>query len=118
MPLHRACTVVAQGAGHMAGTAAVPAKELLEKANHDFDERVRQRTLELESARLRLVEADTTKRTRAVELRKFVESLPFLVWTCTPEGPCDYLSPQWVNYTGISEREQLGAGWTAKVQPE
>src|SRR5271165_2844839 len=27
--------------------------------------------------------------------RQVTESLPQLVWTCAPDGLCDYLSPQW-----------------------
>jgi len=32
--------------------------------------------------------------------RALLESIPQLVWTCTPAGECDYLSRQWTNYTG------------------
>jgi PAS domain S-box-containing protein len=46
------------------------------------------------------------------------ESLPLMVWTCKPEGPCDYLSPQWIAYTGVSEAEQLGYGWLNQLHPE
>ncbi len=49
--------------------------------------------------------------------RQVTESLPQLVWTCTPEGPCDYLSPQWVAYTGIAEAEQLEFGWLNQIHP-
>ena len=47
--------------------------------------------------------------------RQLVESLPELVWTCTPEGKCSYLSPQWIEYTGISEAAQLDFGWTEHI---
>ena len=103
---------------HLDVTVVERAKELLERANIELEERVRLRTLELENARLQLIEEDTRRRTRTAELRKLVESLPFLVWTCTPEGPCDYLSPQWVTYTGIPESEQLGNGWAAQLHPD
>jgi PAS domain S-box-containing protein len=49
--------------------------------------------------------------------RQLAESLPQLVWTCTAEGACDYLSPQWVAYTGIPEAPQLGDGWLQQVHP-
>jgi PAS domain S-box-containing protein len=49
--------------------------------------------------------------------RQLAESLPQLVWTCLPEGSCDYLSPQWVEYTGIAEAPQLGAGWLDQIHP-
>lgn len=50
--------------------------------------------------------------------RRLANSLPQLVWTCTPEGGCDFLSQQWVDYTGIPEEEQLGYGWLEQIHPE
>jgi PAS domain S-box-containing protein len=50
--------------------------------------------------------------------RVIAESLPQLVWTALPDGRYDYLSSQWVSYTGISEREQVGWGWLDTVHPE
>lgn len=44
-----------------------------------------------------------------------VEVIPQLVWTCLPSGECNYLSKQWVEYTGIPEKEQLGLNWLQKV---
>jgi PAS domain S-box-containing protein len=51
-------------------------------------------------------------------LRLLTESLPQLVWTCLPDGECDYLSAQWVRYTGIPESEQLGYGWLNQLHPD
>jgi len=51
-------------------------------------------------------------------LREVVETLPQLVWTCRGDGPCDYLSPQWVAYTGIPEAEQLGFAWLEQLHPD
>jgi PAS domain S-box-containing protein len=46
------------------------------------------------------------------------ESLPHLVWTCRPDGYCDFLSRQWVEYTGQSAASQLGYGWTELLHPD
>lgn len=51
-------------------------------------------------------------------LRELAESLPQLVWTCAPDGDCDYIGPQWVAYTGLSAAAQLGARWLEQVHPE
>ena len=48
-------------------------------------------------------------------LRTLAETLPQLVWTCLPNGDCDYLSRQWVAYTGIPEEQQLGLNWLDAV---
>jgi PAS domain S-box-containing protein len=50
--------------------------------------------------------------------RALAESLPELVWTCDGPGPCDYLSPQWLAYTGIPEHEQLGSAWLNQIHPD
>jgi PAS domain S-box-containing protein len=51
-------------------------------------------------------------------LRLLTESLPQLVWTCHPDGQCDYLSPQWLRYTGVPESEQVGLGWINQLHPD
>ncbi len=50
--------------------------------------------------------------------RQLAETLPELVWTCHADGPCDYLGPQWIAYTGVPEVPQLGYGWQAQLHPD
>ena len=50
--------------------------------------------------------------------RVLTESLPQLVWTCSSDGRCDYLSKQWVAYTGIPADDQLGLRWLDRIHPE
>ncbi|HYC69623.1 MAG TPA: PAS domain S-box protein [Opitutaceae bacterium] len=50
--------------------------------------------------------------------RQVAEAMPNLVWTCRADGLCDYLSRQWVEYTGVPESDQLGDGWTEALHPE
>jgi PAS domain S-box-containing protein len=50
--------------------------------------------------------------------RALAESLPNLVWTCRPDGYCDFLSRQWVEYTGRPAEEQFGYGWAEHVHPD
>ncbi|MBC7385519.1 MAG: PAS domain-containing protein [Cryobacterium sp.] len=47
--------------------------------------------------------------------RTMMVTIPQLVWTCLPDGQCDYLSPQWAAFTGISAGEQLGLDWLDRV---
>lgn len=61
---------------------------------------------------------EATLRDQANQLRQMADSLPTLVWGCRPDGGCDFLSQQWVDYTGIGEPEQLGYGWVEQVHPE
>ena len=60
---------------------------------------------------------DVAEETEA-RYRTMTESLPHLVWTCLPDGWCDYLGRQWVEYTGVSEDRQLGYGWAEQLHPE
>jgi PAS domain S-box-containing protein len=64
-------------------------------------------------ARSRLIAIRESER----RFRQVTESLPQFVWTCAPDGVCDYLSPQWYRYTGRSEGEQLGYGWLKQLHP-
>lgn len=50
--------------------------------------------------------------------RQLAEQLPHLIWTCRPDGWCDYLSPQWVAYTGGSESAYQGYEWSSVVHPD
>jgi PAS domain S-box-containing protein len=61
---------------------------------------------------------ETALRESEHRYRQLTESLPQLVWTCTAEGECDYLSPQWVSYTGIPEASQLRLGWLQQIHPD
>ncbi|GEJ55487.1 chemotaxis protein CheB [Anaeromyxobacter diazotrophicus] len=61
---------------------------------------------------------ETAFREQASQLRQMAESLPTLVWGARPDGACDYLSRQWVEYTGVAEADQLGSGWLEQVHPD
>jgi len=76
----------------------------LEEARAELEQRVTLRTLDLEQARR--------------HYQALAESLPHLVWTCRPDGYCDYLSRQWVEYTGVPTDEQIGYGWAQQVHPD
>ncbi len=72
------------------------------------------------------VYVDVTERRRAEEarqaseeyFRRLTEALPQLVWTCTPDGSCDYVSQQWLRYTGRAQSEQLGFGWLEQLHAD
>jgi len=62
----------------------------------------------------------THEELRASERRHRVlaEALPQLIWTTRGDGRCDYLSPQWCEYTGIPEADQLGFNWLDQLHPD
>ena len=84
------------------------------------------RTLEnvIEGAVITFVDITTAKeieeslRESEVRFRQLVESLPQLLWTSQPDGRCDYVSPQWLDITGLPETEQRGFDWVKQVHPD
>jgi PAS domain S-box-containing protein len=65
-----------------------------------------------------LARAEEALRESEGRFRQLAESLPQLVWTCRADGTCDYISPQFVAYTGIPEAKQLGFDWLQQVHPD
>ncbi|HTW92127.1 MAG TPA: PAS domain S-box protein [bacterium] len=61
---------------------------------------------------------ETALRESESRFRQLANSLPQLVWTCAPDGPCDFLNEQWVEYTGIPAEPQLGFGWLEQLHPD
>jgi len=61
--------------------------------------------------------ADAAVRASQQRFRDLAESIPHLVWTCTGDGTCDYLSPQWAAYTGAPEAAQIGDAWQRQIHP-
>ena len=72
------------------------------------------------------VMADITERKRTEEalreseerFRTLAEAIPQLVWTCRPDGYCDYFNTQWADYTGISVTDSIGHCWSQVLHPE
>lgn len=43
-------------------------------------------------------------------LRLFMETIPQMLWSATPDGAIDYCNRRFVDYTGLSLDELRGAG--------
>ena len=65
-----------------------------------------------------LQQAEEALRVNERRFADLIESLPQLFWTCRADGPCDYLSRQWVEYTGVPEEQQLGYRWLEQLHPD
>lgn len=84
------------------------------------------RTLDnvIEGAVLTFVDISQRKQVEAAwqesesRFQQLVGALPQLVWTCRSDGLCDYVSPQWIAFTGVPEAQQLGRGWNDRAHPD
>lgn len=50
--------------------------------------------------------------------RQTLESIPGMVFTNAPDGSCDYVSEQWVEFTGLPADEHLGNGWLRVIHTD
>ena len=50
--------------------------------------------------------------------RQTLESIPGMTFTNTPEGACEYVSRQWVEFTGVEAAAQHGDGWLSVLHPD
>lgn len=78
------------------------------------------------SGRMLAVSRDVTEQERIqaavraseARVRTLTTAIPQLVWTCTPDGYYDYLSDQWLAYTGTPLEDNLRYGWLKVVHPD
>jgi|GEM_PF-278798 len=76
----------------------------LEQLNRELEERVRERTLELQESE--------------VKFRTMANSIPQLVWMAAPDGSILWYSDRWYEYTGLRKEETNGSTWKTRVDPE
>ena len=63
-------------------------------------------------------QSEQALRTGEARVRALLDSLPQLIWSTRGDGYCDYLSPQWVEFTGIPAERQFDTGWQDSIHPE
>ncbi|MEJ5209851.1 MAG: EAL domain-containing protein [Burkholderiales bacterium] len=66
-----------------------------------------------EEYRLRRQLADSEK-----HFRTLADAGQALIWTSGPDKLCDYFNRVWLEFTGRTLEQELGAGWTEGVHPE
>ncbi|MCU0703769.1 MAG: PAS domain-containing protein [Fimbriiglobus sp.] len=64
------------------------------------------------------VQAERRVRDQASELVQLVDGLPLLAWACRSTGECEYVSRQWLEYTGQPAESQLNYGWLDTLHPD
>ncbi|MBV8277446.1 MAG: PAS domain S-box protein, partial [Verrucomicrobia bacterium] len=51
-------------------------------------------------------------------LRLFMETIPQMLWSATPDGAIDYWNQRVAEYTGLSADQLQGTGWINAVHPD
>jgi len=52
------------------------------------------------------------------KLQRVIDTIPTLSWCNLPEGPNEFLSKGWHEYTGLSPEDAHGWGWQAAFHPD
>jgi formate hydrogenlyase transcriptional activator len=52
------------------------------------------------------------------KFRVMVDTIPTLAWCNLPDGSNEFLNQRWHDYTGLSEEEAHGWGWTVAFHPD
>src|SRR5262249_42397022 len=60
---------------------------------------------------------DEIKKSEA-NLQQVIDTIPALSWCNLPDGPNEFLSKGWHEYTGLSAKQSHGWGWQAAFHPE
>jgi PAS domain S-box-containing protein len=50
--------------------------------------------------------------------REMADTAPVALWLTNPNGYCTFLSREWYEFTGQTENEALGLGWTTATHPD
>jgi PAS domain S-box-containing protein len=91
----------------------------------ELDQRVVQRTSDLNAANEELREAraalqnalDEIQRSQAY-LGRVLDTIPTLTWTMLPDGSNEFLSKKWEEYTGLPVNESHGWAWQPAFHPD
>jgi PAS domain S-box-containing protein len=62
--------------------------------------------------------AEEALRTSESNLRRVIDTIPTLCWCNLADGPNEFLSKSWHQYTGLSPEEARGWGWSAAFHPD
>src|SRR5262245_48148456 len=60
----------------------------------------------------------TDRRKTERELRLVIDTIPAMSWSTLADGPDEYCSKGWMEYTGMKQGEELGYGWLEAFHPE
>jgi PAS domain S-box-containing protein len=57
-------------------------------------------------------------RSQEKHLRDVVETIPAMAFSSRPDGSAEFVNRPWLDYTGLSEKDNLGSGWELIIHPD
>ena len=61
---------------------------------------------------------DQAPRVSDRQLRAIVDTIPGLVWLARVDGGAENVNRRWLEYTGLSQADAGGWGWTVAIHPD
>jgi len=90
----------------------------LEKLNTELEQRVAERTTELQQKALALHKLNRELAQKNQELDAIVQTAPDIIFSRNPDGTRDYISSRFYEYTGAAPDSAIGYGWLEYVHPD
>jgi PAS domain S-box-containing protein len=118
-------TLLVLGAAIVTSSAERRAKEEARRISQGLEQRVLERTRELEDTNQEL-RWEIAERQRVEDdlrrgedhMRLVIDTIPALVWSKFSDASADFLNQRFREYTGLSVEEGLGGGWLKAFHPE
>jgi PAS domain S-box len=90
----------------------------LERLNSELEQRVAERTAELQQKAVALHTLNRELAQRNQELDAIVQTAPDIIFSRNPDGGRDYISSRFYEYTGAPPETAIGFGWVEYVHAD
>jgi PAS domain S-box-containing protein len=89
----------------------------LERLNNELEQRVTQRTVELEQKAVALQQLNSDLAGKNQQLDAIVQTAPDIIFSRQADGTRDYISGRFYEYTGAEPGSAIGFGWLEYLHP-